>query len=78
MSFNAGCHESAAFWRELYSAAILETDNTKLRLKVDGAQAAIDARLRELDDNVLDPERTELVDACYGLDILRRERQRAT
>ena len=78
MSHDTGCHESAAIWRELYSAAILETDNAQLRLKVDAAQAAIDARLQELNGHVSDPERSELVDASHGLNILRSERQRPT
>ena len=35
-------------WERLYTAAILETDRSKLNSRIDAAQAAIDGRLREM------------------------------
>ena len=35
-------------WDPLYAAAILETDRSKLKSRIDAAQAAIDRRLREM------------------------------
>ncbi len=36
-------------WELLYTAAILETDRSRLKSRIDAAQAAIDRRLREMD-----------------------------
>jgi hypothetical protein len=35
-------------WERLYTAAILETDRSKLESRIDTAQAAIDLRLQEM------------------------------
>jgi hypothetical protein len=35
-------------WERLYTAAILETDRSKLKSRVEAAQTAIDSRLREM------------------------------
>ncbi len=36
-------------WERLYTAAILETERSKLTARIDAAQAAIKSRLREMD-----------------------------
>lgn len=36
-------------WQELYEAAVLETDRSRLKSRIEDAQSAIDARLRELE-----------------------------
>jgi hypothetical protein len=35
-------------WEELYEAAVLETDRSKLSSRIEDAQSAIDSRLRGL------------------------------
>jgi hypothetical protein len=35
-------------WERLYTAAILETDRSKLESRIDAAEAAIDRRLKEM------------------------------
>lgn len=67
-------------WEKLYQAAILETDDSRLKAKIECAQAAIDARLKQLSSNgnSSDDERTAIDDARIGLTVLRRERQRAS
>jgi hypothetical protein len=67
--------QKPAPWRQLYMAAILETDSEKLGHAIDAAQTAIDDRLREVGGNGEAQERGELYDACHGLSILRKERQ---
>jgi hypothetical protein len=36
------------YWDEVYEAAIVETDRSKLKLRIDAARAAIDRRLQEM------------------------------
>ena len=53
-------------WKDLYEAAILETDGSKLQAKIDAAQSAIDARLSELEKHIqaaTEEERLALSDA---------------
>lgn len=38
-------------WERLFTAAILETDRSKLIARIDAAQAAIESRLREMDSD---------------------------
>jgi hypothetical protein len=38
-------------WERLYTAAILETDRSKLKSRIDAVQAAIDSRLQEMDSD---------------------------
>jgi hypothetical protein len=61
-------------WERLYSAAILETDRSKLKSRIDAAQAAIDRRLQEMnaDHGGSPTERLEIESARDGLDVLRK------
>jgi hypothetical protein len=65
-------------WEEVYAAAILETDDTKLPNRLHAAKAAIDARLHELqfDHGGSPEERQAIGDALAGLNVLRRELER--
>jgi hypothetical protein len=67
-------------WERFYKEAVLETDDTGLREKMDAAQAAIDARLYELssDGKNAGQELIALRDAQKGLTVLRKERQLRT
>ena len=64
-------------WERLYKEAVLETDDARLRERVDAAQAAIDARLYEFssDGKNAGQELIALRDAHKGLSVLRQERQ---
>jgi hypothetical protein len=64
-------------WEESYKAAILETDDKKLREHLQAAKAAIDDRLHELqmDHGGTPEERQAIADALGGLNVLRRELQ---
>lgn len=64
-------NDSAPHWRDLYAAAILEVDNSKLVARIEAAQEAIKARLK---DNADQEEQLQLCDAHFGLGVLRRER----
>lgn len=61
-------------WERLYTAAILETDRSKLKSRIDAAQAAIDRGLQEMDsDHGGSPtERLEIETAQAALDVLRK------
>jgi hypothetical protein len=64
-------------WERLYAAAILtilETDRSKLKSRIDAAQAAIDRRLREMDSGHGGPaaERLKIETAQANLDVLRK------
>jgi hypothetical protein len=62
-------------WEESYKAAILETDDKKLRERLQAAKAAIDNRLHELqtDHGGTPEERQAISDALGGLNVLRSE-----
>jgi hypothetical protein len=62
-------------WRELYEAAMFETDRTKLRQRVQAAKFSIDDRLQELlkDHGGTPEERQAISDALVGLNVIRRE-----
>jgi hypothetical protein len=66
-----------AQWRDLYQAAMLELDRTKLQTIIEIASAAMQRRLQELMTKS-DPqgdvrqERQEIVDALDGLRSLHR------
>ena len=62
-------------WQELYEAAILETDDAKLRQRLPAAKAAIDVRLQELQTNHggTSEEQQAISDALVGLTVLRRD-----
>jgi len=67
--------QADSFWQELYQAAFIETDHSKLPNRVSLAKAAIDARLQELqlDHGGTSEERQAITDALAGLNILRSE-----
>jgi hypothetical protein len=62
-------------WVELYQAAILETDWSKIEARIQAADSAINARLQEFsNDHGGTPEENQRVqDALTGLGVLRRE-----
>jgi hypothetical protein len=61
-------------WERLYSAAVLESDRSKLKSRIEAAQAAIDHRLLEMDlDHAGSPaERSEIETTQAALDVLRK------
>ena len=59
-------------WRELYKAAVLETDPVKLQLRVRALEDAIRAR-QSLDGQVTSQERAAMKDALDSLGVLKRE-----
>jgi hypothetical protein len=63
-------------WQRPYEAAILETDRTKLPMLIVAAQAAIDARITEIQakHDATPEERRAIEDAINGLRILVTER----
>ena len=65
-------------WDESYKAAVLETDDKKLRERIQVAKGAIDMRLQEMqmDHGGTPEERQAITDALGGLQVLRRELER--
>jgi hypothetical protein len=62
-------------WEQLYQAAILETDWSKIEDRIQKADFAISARLHEfsLNHGGTPEENQRIQDALNGLHILRRE-----
>ena len=62
-------------WHEVYRAALLETDWSKIEEKIQLAENGIRARLHEFSmDHGGTPEENQAIeDALHGLDILRKE-----
>ena len=62
-------------WQELYAAALLETDWSKIEEKIQVAENAIRARLHEFSMNHGGtPEENQAIDdALSGLNVLRKE-----
>jgi hypothetical protein len=62
-------------WHEVYKAALLETDWTKIERKIQAAENGIGERLHEfsLNHGGTPEENQAIVDALRGLDILRKE-----
>jgi hypothetical protein len=59
-------------WRELYGAALFETDRRQLPARIDEAQIALILRLRELSVTGNDGDEAQAIDiALYGLRALR-------
>ena len=59
-------------WRELYKAAVFETDKSKLSGRIDEAQAALVLRMRELFHNRENIQERQAVDvAISALRMLR-------
>ena len=61
-------------WERLYTAAILETDRSKLIGRIDAAQAAIANRLREMgaDHGGTAEEQLEIETAHASLEVMRK------
>ncbi len=60
-------------WYQLYASAVLELDSERLIESVDGTEAAIHGRLRDLQyDSDNHEERLMMVDAQHTLAVLRR------
>lgn len=62
-------------WEEIYEAAVLETDFSRLPERIKAAQAAIDSRMQEMqgDHNGTPAERAAMQSALAGIRILKRE-----
>ena len=67
--------DSRYVWHDLYKAALVETERTKLQQSLHVAKAAIDDRLQELqaDHGGTQEERRSISDALSNLNIIRRE-----
>jgi hypothetical protein len=68
--------DSKSNWQDLYRAAVLETDDWELNVRIRAAKDAIAARLQKLD---LDhyralEERHQITEALSGISILEKER----
>jgi hypothetical protein len=61
-------------WERLYTAAILETDRSKLESRIDAAQAAIDHRLKEFkaDHGGSAEENLQIENAQTSLKVMRK------
>lgn len=61
-------------WELLYTAAILETDRSKLKSRIDAAQTAIESRLREMnaDHGGSAEEQLEINTAQASLEAMRK------
>lgn len=64
-------------WRELYKAALLELNQNELQARISAAQAAIHARIEELNKNGKGSdsaeERQAIADAQNSLRVLQKE-----
>jgi hypothetical protein len=62
-------------WQELYKAALLETDWSKMEERIQAAESAIQNRKREfaLNSGGTQEENQSLADALNGLSVLRSE-----
>jgi hypothetical protein len=68
-------------WRELYKAAIVETDDKNLPTCIQAAKAAIARRLQDIHSGDGGPHHEELqaiADALNGLRVLRTELEKRT
>jgi hypothetical protein len=62
-------------WREMFQAAVLETNREKLQQRVEAAEAAIFSRLQELNsEHGRQAERHELDDAIRMLRVIKEEK----
>jgi hypothetical protein len=61
-------------WEQLYEAAALETDDSKLLGKIDEAEAEIKRCLEEAEKQPKDGDASALERALVALEILRNER----
>ena len=65
-------------WHEVYKAALLETDWSKMEERINAAEAALHARTHEFDlDHVGEPEENLAIEgALRGLRVLRDDAAR--
>ena len=65
-------------WHEVYKAAVLETDWSKIEERINAAEAALQARKHEFDlDHGGEPEENQAIeDALRGLSVLRDDAAR--
>ena len=72
MSHNLSTMPSHLAWKDLYVAALFESDRPKIASRIATAQAAITARKRELTISVRDvQERHTLDNALFSLEALK-------
>jgi hypothetical protein len=66
------CDDTSGDWRELYKAALFETDESKLPLRIEEARRALVFRSRELfaDSPIYEGEVEAIEDALYALHAL--------
>ena len=64
-------------WQTLYSAALSETNPSRLIGRIEAARRAIHERLKELDDSGSPRERQQLDDAQHALFTLAARRRSA-
>jgi hypothetical protein len=62
-----------AAWQDLYSAALLELDAEKLKIRINEAEQAIAGRYATLDPARDADETQRMSDAMSNLSVLRRE-----
>jgi hypothetical protein len=62
-------------WRELYKAAVLETDFKKLQERVQKAMDAIQHHSASHEEQLSTKERIEMEDALFALRVLQCERE---
>ena len=65
-------------WHQVYKAALLETDWSKIEERINAAEAALYARKNEFDlDHGGDPEENQAIEgALRGLSVLREDAAR--
>lgn len=66
--------QAQIYWRALYNAAILETDDSKLLARVEVAELAMTRCLESLNEKPRDREAESLKKALVALKVLRTER----
>ena len=62
-------------WRKFYSAAVLETDPSRLMIVIAEAERAMESRLNELILPAGNEERQEIANAATALAVLKVERE---
>lgn len=69
-------HVSTTYeWQQLYHVAILETDGSKLDVRIQAVESAINLRLKEfaVDHGGTPEENLAIADAMNGLKVLRKD-----
>jgi len=63
-------------WRELYKAAVLEVDPSKLEDRVKATERAVRVRIASLNGQISQDEQSAMQDALSALNVLRHEWER--